>query len=172
MSKFLKAYIKFENVFTAVTLLIGISMIVYGVVMRYIFRNPQAWVDELSIIILVYSVTLGFSMVTRRNDQIVMDAIDMVLKKPSKVMEYAANIFSFIFSVFLAYFGYLATIQQAAANRVTPLLLIPREYVYIIIPITGVLMAIQYAWRLIRPFIGKTAQINDPDSTNPGQEKE
>jgi len=152
MQKLIKLYNRLEEYFGDLLLFSAVSLVFFSILMRYVFKAPIPWADELYTIIFAWAMTLGYSVATRDNEHIKMDAIDLIIKNKTvlRVLDVISLLFSVVFSAFLCYYGYLAAMQQLAIGRVTPTLLIPRWIVYMIIPYTGLIMTIRNFVRLVQ----------------------
>lgn len=142
---------KFENIFATVSLLIGIFLMFINVVMRYCFKLPITWIDEVSIVILVWGMSFGYS-INMRNDEFVK--LDLIYNKLSsrgqKFLDFFAYVVGICFSSLLLYYGCKAVLMQKEMNRVLPITEFPRWIVYLIIVIVGVQLLVRHIDLLIR----------------------
>ena len=150
--KITKIYNIIEENVTNLLLFSAVSLVFISILMRYVFRAPIPWADELYTIIFAWSMTLGYSVAVRDDAHIKMDAIDMIIKSPRLrlLLDVVSLVFSLIFSWILCYYGFLAMMLQYDLGRVTPTLLIPRYIIYSIIPFTVLIMTIRYLGALIK----------------------
>ena len=64
--------------------LVGIALIFYGVIMRYVFNEPQAWVEELARYSIIWGTFFGFGLALRHNQHIQVDILYDQLKPSMK----------------------------------------------------------------------------------------
>ncbi len=121
-------------------LLIAITLTVtWQVVSRYIFNKPSIFTDELARFLLMWIGMLGTTYAFGSKSHLSMDYLHTLLK-PSivKLIRIILPILGIIFvaSVMVGG-GTLLTINTM--QQLSPVLFIPMGYVYLILPITGVI---------------------------------
>ena len=153
-------YDNLENIMACVTLVVGVGLIFIGVIARYIFNHPLTFIDELSTIVIVWGIIIGYSIALRNDDHIKMDVLYTVIK--SKTARDAMVMFSYLwgfaYSSFIMWYGWRAVMMQHRLNRVTMMLEIPVWITYLIIPAIGLIMDVRYlslVFHLIKPSEGK-----------------
>lgn len=90
-----------EEIIAVTALAVMLCSIMLNVIMRYIFRNPTAWADELAMICLAYVTFVGGAVAYKRNLHFGIDFL--VDKMPYKVQMAIRRITNF---VFIPLFGY------------------------------------------------------------------
>lgn len=122
LKKMGRLYDRFENVFSCITLLAGVSIIFINVVGRFLFNHPLAWADEIYLIILAWSIIIGFSIDMREKAHIDMDVIyNLAGKKLKKAIELFDYLCSLLYGIFIAFYGYQAVALQHKIGRVYPI---------------------------------------------------
>ena len=90
-----------EEIIAIVAIAIMLCVIFFNVIMRYLFRAPTSWADELSMICLAYVTFVGGASAYKRNLHF---GIDILLDKlPLKIRMFVRQAVNFVF-IFL--FGY------------------------------------------------------------------
>lgn len=118
------------------------------VISRYVFRRPFWWTTELACFMLVYLVFIGSAMALRNNEHVSLDP--NLLKVPAsvrKVMNVLAVVSVYLFISMVFYFGLYIT--RANSRSLSEAMKIPYAYLYGVLPVTAVFMAIGYTARLI-----------------------
>lgn len=165
MQKIIKIYNRIEEYFADLLLFSAVALVFASILMRYVFKLPIPWADEVYTIVFAWAMTLGYSVAARDDEHIKMDAIDLIIKNKTvlRVLDIVSAVFSIVFSWILCYYGYLAMMQQYTIGRVTPTLLIPRWVVYMIIPFTGLMMTLRYVRKLLTIIrgMGKHSETED-----------
>lgn len=90
-----------EEIIAVTALAVMLCSIMLNVIMRYLFRNPTAWADELAMICLAYVTFVGGAVAYKRNLHFGIDFL--VDKMPYKVQMAIRRITNF---VFIPLFGY------------------------------------------------------------------
>lgn len=154
MKKFWKMYSAIEDWVTGGLLFVGVSLILYGVIMRYVFSHPLDWVDEVSLYFVVWGVLLGTAVALKDDRHIRVSLMYGLL--PVHVKRYFrmfANTVGLLFCVYFVYYGIeLEQVYLMTGQRSTNIL-IPLWIIYSAIPISGVLLGIRFAeqtWDTIR----------------------
>ncbi|MDD4585240.1 TRAP transporter small permease [Aminobacterium sp. EBM-42] len=128
---------KIENIFSVLT---GISLAVvfivtFGqVIQRYVFQLPMPWATDVIRIFFVYSIFLGMGVGVFKKAHLNIDVLVQVFPSWAKPwFDLLSNVVVIIFLSFVLYFS--IPFIKANADQVTPYLLFPMSYIYMIIPI-------------------------------------
>lgn len=139
-----------EEILSGTFFSVGILLIFYGVVMRYVLNNPQAWVEEVARYSIIWGVFLGFGMALKHNQHIQVDILFDRLNKPLKfLMNLVATIISIVFCLIYIYYGYILVESRMSSGMVSLDVGIPMWIVYLILPISGVLFLLRFIERLV-----------------------
>jgi len=118
--------------------------VVWQVLSRYVFEAPSPWTEELAEFLMIWLGLLGACIALRQKAH---PKIDYVANKLSLENRLIVKIFShsivLLFSIsVLLYGGYQLVYNTFITNQTSPALMIKMGYVYLAIPITGVVMVI------------------------------
>ena len=94
--------------------------ITYEVVMRYVFNAPTIWVDEISRVLMVWSVYVSAAFALKYKEMVV---IDLAFRTPGtlgrKLCDSFAILFMFVFATVACYFGFQLWLKSALAGHTT-----------------------------------------------------
>ena len=94
-----------EEIISVTALAIMTTAIFYNVIMRYLFRSPTAWADELAMISLAYVTFVGGAAAYKYNLHF---GIDILLDlMPFKFRMITRQVVNFAFIILFAYVTYL-----------------------------------------------------------------
>ncbi|GIO28112.1 TRAP transporter small permease [Ornithinibacillus bavariensis] len=124
------------------------------VISRYIFGSPFTWTEELGRYTFIWMSILGMAVGVKTLGHI---ALDILLKS---VPANAKKVLQFIINILVAGFGVLFTfsglkMMEIGSGQNSPSLSLPMEFVYIIIPISGVLIVYFVISNMIQDLKGK-----------------
>lgn len=145
MKKFWRVFEFLEDIFSGGLLSLGVTLIFYGVIMRYVFNDARSWVDEISQYMIIWGTLIGTSVALRNNHHIKVDMLFNVL--PKKVQYYVtlfAHTIGITFSLFLAFYGYRLVAFTHNTGQVSTDVGIPLYIVYSILPLTGALLTLRF----------------------------
>ena len=130
-------------------LMAALSVVVFlGVFSRYVLNDPWQWTEEAARIAFLWVVFLGARVGVRRGLHfrftLLLDNLRPAWKRP---LELFANLWVIFFAGVMAVKGLSFALLNFA--QLTPTLVIPWGWVYIAVPIGGVLM-ILYALEHLR----------------------
>lgn len=132
-----------------VLLMAMICILVFtGVVFRYVLRSPLGWIEEIARYSLVWVTYIGTFLALRRGRHL---SINMVVKLCSpwvrKIIAIFARVVMMPFCFVMIFHGaYYASVFM---NQGTPYLGIPFGYIYLVLPIIGVLNVVELSIQLI-----------------------
>ena len=142
----------FDRLADLMAILAGVIMafitaaICYGVVMRYFLMSPSIWVVQTSEYALLWMVFLGTTWLLRENGHVAVDIIYSHLRDRSRSF---LNLITFslagVACAVVFFFGARYT-WQCVVSGITDVraLTVPKQVVFIIIPIGSLLLCIQF----------------------------
>lgn len=105
------------------------------VVQRYIFHLPMPWATDVIRIFFAYSVFFGMTVGVFNKAHLNIDVLIQVL--PARLKPWFALLSNGVVFVFLgAVFLFSIPFVRANADQVTPYLLLPMSWLYMVIPLT------------------------------------
>lgn len=146
-----------------------ILCVVWQVISRYILNAPSTYTDELARFLLIWVSLLGIAYLSGRNAHVSIDLLSERLKPVNRVrLNVVINlvIILFVLSV-LVYGGGVLVYTTFVYRQLTPTMQIPMAFVYLIGPISGLLIT-YYKIVNIKALLqgnGITAPESTPPST-------
>lgn len=137
-----------------ILMFVMVSAITAQVISRYIFGSPFTWTEELGRYTFIWMSILGMAVGVKTLGHI---ALDLLLKSMSGIVE---KVFQYIINILIAGFGVLFTfsgikMMGIGSGQNSPSLSLPMEFVYIVIPISGVLIVYFVIGNMIQELKGK-----------------
>lgn len=127
--------------FTNLLLIIMTLAVFAQVVFRFVLEQPLAWSEELSRYLMIWITFLGASLAIEKKAHPMIEIFATYLPGPiQQVVQVIAMLFSSVFYGLLIYFGGQFAVRSF--GQLTPAMGLPIGYVYLIIPISGVLLLI------------------------------
>jgi len=109
------------------------------VLIRFVFKYPLPWTEEVSRIAFVYSIFVGAAIAVRQKAHLNVDFLLVVL--PSSLARALKLFGTVLVGIFLAFMTWQGVVfVQATGVQVTPVMQIPFRYLYLILPSSGGLM--------------------------------
>ncbi len=144
------------NKILEVTLVILVSVLVVDVLWqvfsRYLLSSPSSFTDELAGFLLIWVGVLGAAYVSGRKEHL---AIDILIQKSpparQKKLQYLIHSLVFLFAlsvmvlggIILMYTRFILQVKSAALQ-------LPLGYVYIILPISGLIIMYYEAFYIVQ----------------------
>lgn len=109
------------------------------VMLRFVFKFPLPWTEEVSRIAFVYSIFIGATIAVREKTHLNIDVILVLLPKGmARAIAVLGSLLVGIFIGFMTWEGVL--LVRATGVQMTPVMQIPFRYLYLIVPASGALM--------------------------------
>jgi TRAP-type C4-dicarboxylate transport system permease small subunit len=133
--------------------------VLWQVFSRFILQSPSSFTEELARYMLVWLGILGASYVAGQKMHLAIDLLSTKLKGKSKsAVEIVIQSCIFIFSLFVMVIGGIRLVTiTLALNQISAALQIKLGYVYLVLPISGLLMMF-YAFYYIMQEINNLKQ--------------
>lgn len=163
MKVLMKIWTYLEEILSGIFFLSGILLIFYGVIMRYIVNDPQAWVEEVARYSIIWGTFLGFGMALKHNQHIQVDILfDRLNHTWRFIVNLLATILSIVFCLIYTYYGYLLVETRISSGMVSLDVGIPMWIVYLILPISGLLFLLRFIERLVNILRRKDVEYANP----------
>ena len=112
--------------------------------MRFVFKAPLAWTDEVAKYTFVWGTMLGCAYLVRTQGHSKVSVLESSLQKKNpglaKWMKVAVDVFGIIFFA-VVFLGGISLTQAGLSTR-TPALNFPIFIIYLIMPLSGLLMVL------------------------------
>jgi TRAP-type C4-dicarboxylate transport system permease small subunit len=124
--------------------LVMLACVVWQVVGRYFLNSSTSFTDELSRFLFIWVSLLGAAYVLGKRGHIAITGlIDMAPRGVRRGIDILIAGLVIVFAlVVLGWGGWLLVERNLRLGQVTPAMLVPVAYVYLIIPLSGLLTAI------------------------------
>lgn len=156
MKKFWKAFALLEDIAAGSLLFLGVTVIFYGVIMRYVFNDARSWVDEVSQYMIIWGTLIGTSVALRNDHHI---KVDMVFDKLTRKTKYFVTLFAHAvgvsFGLFVLYYGAGLVNFTHISGQLSTDVGIPLYMVYSILPLMGFLLTLRFCVKLYEAIIDK-----------------
>ncbi len=132
--------------------------VTWQVLSRYVLSRPSTSTDELARFLMVWLVLLGAAYCVGKRNHLSIDLLPANaserLKKWSRVY---VDTLILGFSLFVMVYGGVRLFKSMSDSQgISPALQMPLEYLFVILPIAGGLMAIYAAISIVENFMGTT----------------
>lgn len=129
--------------------MVAMLVIIFSqVVARYVFQFSLTWSEELGRYIFVWMTFLGMTVAYRAGAHVALDIICAMLKNCArKTLETINDILVIILASAIVISGY--NLFLLGMRQKSPALKLPMQWVYIIVPISGLLLlffALRILW--------------------------
>ena len=141
-------------------MIVMLVIIFMQVITRYIFGFSFEWSEELARFLFVWVVFLGSALIMGEDGHLAVELMPRLLDgtKPGFLLNLFINACGYVFILLLIIQGWKMT--ETMTFQTSPGLNISMSYVYVIMPVSGVLMLMYHIKDTIKIF---RALINGPD---------
>lgn len=127
-----------KYVLTLLIVILTVSVFLQ-VLIRFVFKYPLPWTEEVSRIAFVYSIFVGATIAVREKTHLNVDAILVLL--PKRVARAITVLGAFLVAIFLGFMTWEgAVFVRATGVQMTPVMQVPFRYLYLILPASGAIM--------------------------------
>lgn len=149
MGKLQKAFTWFEDISSAIFFIVGIGLMLYEVIMRYVFGSPTTWINEISTILVLWSVFLGLSLALRDDHHVSADIIYSLLPAAiRKWVDYFANLMGTVFCVFFVFYSIILVHNLLGSGQTSIETGVPMWLYMLVLPAAGVMFGIRFIEKL------------------------
>jgi len=124
------------------------------VLIRFVFKYPLPWTEEIARIAFVYCVFVGATIAVRENSHLQVDFLLVILpKKVARVLVLLGMLLVGMFLVFVTWQGVVLVL--ATGVQMSPVMQVPFKYLYLILPVSGALMLLYLVANMLALIRGK-----------------
>ena len=165
MLRFFDRY--FEEVLAGVGLVIMSTMVFAQVIMRYAFKAPMSWSDEIAVYCMLWSVYLSASWAVRERAHIrVLNLIQSFPKPFSNWLIYLSDFIWFSASAFISWQGVLLHLSLWERRYESPVLAVDQKWPYLVVAVGFGLMTLRLVQIYVRHlFYGEPLLGEQDDET-------
>lgn len=150
MKKFLYVLDHIEESLAGFALLLMALLYFLEVVLRYVFSNSLAWIEEFLRYSMVFITFFGASVAIKYSAHMSVNIIEFIPSKPLKrAIELFIPLLGIVFSAWLVYLSWLLMLRIKGFGQQTPAMQIPMYIPYSILPLGFASMFIRFAIQLI-----------------------
>jgi len=139
-------FIKTENAFVIIGIILTMIITFTNVITRYVFHIGVGWSEELVRFIMIWITFIGMGIAIRTNEHVSIDFFYNLLDV--KKRKYASHISYFIATFFCAFLfvsGFILTMKVFRLGQISAGLQIRMGFIYLILPISTFISMIRYA---------------------------
>jgi TRAP-type C4-dicarboxylate transport system permease small subunit len=130
----------------------GFSLSVTADIVTRTIGHPWLWLQELTSALFIYAIFIGAATATRRNDHLYLTAISESMHgTPRVIVEVITRLVVLAVSFCLIWYGYLNYLRGFGSFRLPSGW--PIAYLYVIIPLCGILIALFTIEQLVNGLI-------------------
>lgn len=161
MNKKLRKYLNRTLEFITCTLImVMVFMMIWQVISRYVFNNPSDVTGEFLRFSLVWFSLLAGAYVVGKKSHIAITFLSDRLKGNKKLILEITIQASFIVFAFIMLFGGIKAVSLTMA-QISPSLSLPMGYVYLSLPVSGVLILLYCLFNLLDLFDSSNNYLNE-----------
>lgn len=136
---------RIENVLITLLMLVATTITIVQVIARYVFNSSLYWSEELVLYSLISMSFLTAGMGVRYAAHISVEALyAFVGPRMSRGLHYLSAFLGLIFAAVLIYYGMRLYLNTGRMGQLSPAMRIPVAWVYLVIPVSGLFMALRY----------------------------
>ena len=126
-----------------ISLFVFITVIgLYQIITRYVFNSPSTLSEELLTFSFTWMALLSTALVFGKRDHMKMEFVANLFKgKSGLTLSIISEVLVLIFSALVLVYGGIS-ITKLTTLQVTASLGIPMSYIYVIVPVSGILIII------------------------------
>ncbi|WP_158068796.1 TRAP transporter small permease [Domibacillus epiphyticus] len=150
---------KIEEISISAAILVSALLVLFNVFLR-LTGNGSIWAEELIRYLLIWVTFIGLSYCVRKNDHMFIDFLPGLLKGNAKkslvLINYSIGL---LFALVFSWFSFEFINFSMNTSQFSPALNVPMYIIYIVIPFSGLLMAIRYSQKIIEVLFRKVEDI-------------
>ncbi|MBN2413971.1 TRAP transporter small permease [candidate division KSB1 bacterium] len=156
--------------FLMILMVLMVLDVSWQVITRYLTPKPSPFTEELAAFFMMWIGILGGAYALRQKAHLGIDVLTQNLTGKKKLfVELFIHSMVILFSLLVLIWGGLRLVFiQLYLNQLSAVLQIPMGYIYIVLPLTGILLifySIFFIFELFKPDVSDVTEIKDQTLT-------
>lgn len=152
-------YLKYWlEAFTAIALFVVVVTTFLQVFFRFVIKVPAPWTEEVARIAFVYMAFGGAALATKHASHLVVDLADRFPNSLRTIVVRIGYLFSLVFIVAFTYYGFIYAMNNR--TQITPALEVSIFYLYLALPLSGMVMFYYMLKHLIADLRGRGEEVD------------
>ncbi|MBX9974487.1 TRAP transporter small permease [Cytobacillus firmus] len=127
-------------------------IIFWQVIARYVVGSSLAWSEELSRFLMILMIMIGSSLALRENQLISVEIVPEAIRgRAKKWLTVLVHLISIVFYIVIIAFGW--KVAQSFGNQIAPGTGISMFFIYLSLPLGGVLLLLNSITCILEQFI-------------------
>jgi len=153
-----RRFIAWIEWWTVLLLVLMVALVCFGVLFRYVLKSSLVWYDEFASYLLVWLTFYGAVVASYRRRHISFDLVVGKLRPETRrIADFLAESFVLGFQAVLFYHGW-QLVEKMGADTAISLPWVKMAWIYSVLPVTGGLMLLISATRLL-----EIAVVREPE---------
>lgn len=137
--------------FVATLMMIITVLTFYQVVLRYLFNSAPSWSEEMVRFLFIWSSFVAAAIGVREGIHIGIDVfVNLLPRRIARLIEIVVSLVIMLFGAYMIHYGWLVT--RMTHSQPSPALGLPMSWVYLSIPVMGVLLIVYCASEIGKTF--------------------
>ncbi|GAB6097840.1 TRAP transporter small permease [Desulfatiferula olefinivorans] len=158
----------FEDWTLFVSIMVALAAMFANVVMRYGFHHSLAWSEELVRDVIIYTTFIGCSAAVKNRSMIKIDAVVQIFPVLLSPLGWFSNGVTLIFSSMMIWYGFKMAHLQLVTHQKSIIMQIPLVYLYVILPLTGLMMFVRTVMVMAEDCLGEPGEDNGTEGGHTG----
>jgi len=138
--------------------LVLVAVVFYQVLARYAFNNPPSWTEEIARYCQVWIILLTSSICIRKGSHLAVDYLSHRFSHSvNHIIKIVIHLLMLLYVCVVLVFGW--KLMMAGRYQLSPALQINMLFVYVIFPLSGVLMLLEAAIKTVEAFVNKPKHL-------------
>ena len=153
----LKSVLGNLDVWASVIVMLALLVLTFvGVLRRYIFRSPIAWMEEMQAMLFLSTIFLAAGAAFRTGGHVAIEiVVEALPKKVGRFIEMLDVPIQLVILAYLTMQSWTYFMEFVESGRVSIFLQIPYSIVYVILPVGCVLMIVSVLYAAYQKFLNK-----------------
>jgi TRAP-type C4-dicarboxylate transport system permease small subunit len=138
-----------------VAIILLVITVTWQVFSRYVLNDPSSFTDELSRYTMIWLGLLGASYLFGKNKHLAITLLgDSISKRKNEILQFFINILVLFFVIFAMFKGGISLMARTM-EQLSPALQLPMAYVYLILPVSAVVIVVYIMMNILEPILTK-----------------
>ena len=142
----------FETLFLALGTAVAVGIATVQVVLRYVGGTGLFWAEELTIYTIIWTAFMAAGAGVRTGTHLTVELLQVALgERYTRTLARMVGVLGVLSGAGLAYYGTEFVLTARDYGQVSAALQVPMWMVYLVLPLSGVLLVIRFLQQIVSP---------------------